>query len=39
MTVNELASLEVFDPAGQTVALASLWQAKPLVLVFVRHFG
>lgn len=24
---------------GQAVSLASLWQAQPTVLVFLRHFG
>lgn len=39
MAVNELENLEVLDPTGQAIALASLWKTKPLVLVFVRHFG
>lgn len=36
---NGLASLEVLDPQGQAVALASLWSTQPLVLAYVRHFG
>jgi peroxiredoxin len=24
---------------GEEVALSSLWREKPLVLVFLRHFG
>jgi hypothetical protein len=34
-----LAKLEVVDEAGKPVVLGSLWQERPVVLVFVRHFG
>ncbi len=27
------------DHAENTVALSSLWQSQPRVLLFVRHFG
>ena len=27
------------DHQGRDVRLSSLWQAKPLILLFVRHFG
>jgi peroxiredoxin len=31
--------LTLADHEGNAVRLSSLWQAKPLVLFFVRHFG
>ncbi|HEY6417899.1 MAG TPA: hypothetical protein VIX59_02755 [Candidatus Binataceae bacterium] len=27
------------DSNGQTLALSELWRERPLVLVFLRHFG
>ncbi len=36
---NPLEYQDVFDEAGATVALRSLWETGPIVLVFVRHFG
>ena len=33
------SDLTVLDPAGETVRLDSLWAERPLVLVFLRHFG
>lgn len=29
----------VVDRDGKPVALSSLWEHRPLVLVFLRHFG
>ncbi len=34
-----LAPLTVLDERGAAVALGGLWQKKPVVLAFVRHFG
>ena len=34
-----LAVCEVTDEHGRTVRLADLWREKPVVLVWVRHFG
>lgn len=34
-----LADLELQDPDGKAVRLGSLWADRPVVLVFVRHFG
>jgi len=31
--------LELQDTAGQQVRLSSLWQERPLLLAFTRHFG
>jgi len=31
--------LELQDTAGQHVRLSSLWQERPLLLAFTRHFG
>ena len=36
---DKLSSIEVLDPDGHPVKLGSLWREKPVVLVFVRHFG
>ena len=36
---QELADLVVQDPDGKDVRLGSLWAERPVVLVFVRHFG
>lgn len=32
-------TLTLLDTAGGPVALSSLWHERPVVLVFVRHFG
>ena len=37
--MHVLEAVQVQDPQGQKVALASLWETQPVVLVFVRHFG
>lgn len=34
-----LSDLELQDPDGKPVKLGSLWADRPVVLVFVRHFG
>lgn len=36
---DDLAKMTVLDAAKQVVTLGTLWQDKPAVLVFVRHFG
>ena len=36
---DDLASLQVTGLDGQPVRVGSLWRDRPLVLVFVRHFG
>jgi hypothetical protein len=36
---SRLSSIEVLDPEGRSVALGRFWQDKPVVLVFIRHFG
>ena len=35
----ELGLIEVLDPEGNGVRLGTIWETKPVVLVFVRHFG
>ncbi len=37
--VTNLANLELRDWAGKPVRLGSLWEHRPVVLVFIRHFG
>lgn len=34
-----LAPIELPDPDGRTVRLGSLWEERPAVLVFLRHYG
>jgi len=36
---DKLAPIALEDVAGKKVRLGSLWQRRPVVLVFVRHFG
>lgn len=37
--MKELEALTVLDRNEQAIELASLWAQRPVVLVFVRHFG
>ena len=39
IAVDEFASLEAIDEHNVVVKLSTLWQQKPTVLIFVRHFG
>jgi peroxiredoxin len=40
LVIGELApDVSLEDQAGNAVALSSLWQSRPRVLLFVRHFG
>ena len=34
-----LAEIELADWAGETRVLSVYWREKPVVLVFIRHFG
>jgi hypothetical protein len=34
-----LAGIELPDPDGRTIRLGSLWQDRPAVIVFLRHYG
>ena len=36
---SKLLPIKVLDPEGRSVALGSYWKEKPVVLVFIRHFG
>jgi hypothetical protein len=36
---TRLSGIELSDWKGETRALASYWQERPIVLVFIRHFG
>lgn len=38
-TVGPAAAVEVEDLAGGRHRLDSLWRDRPVVLVFLRHFG
>lgn len=38
-TIEKLAAIELVDCDGNIVGLDSLWEEKPAVLVFIRHFG
>ena len=37
--VSNLAGLTLERPTGKPLALADLWRDKPVVLVWIRHFG
>jgi len=39
MDLAQLASVELKDPAGQPHRLGDYWARRPVVLVFLRHFG
>jgi hypothetical protein len=34
-----IGALEVLDLRGGSVELATLWRSRPVVLVFLRHYG
>jgi hypothetical protein len=36
---ESLAPIELPDPDGAMVRLGSLWERKPAVVVFLRHYG
>ena len=36
---TRLADLELATDRGETVRLGGLWAERPVVLVFIRHFG
>lgn len=36
---TRLAAIELTDADGKPQRLGSLWTARPVVLVFIRHFG
>jgi hypothetical protein len=36
---TRLARLTVLDERGGSVVLGGFWEAQPVVLAFVRHFG
>jgi hypothetical protein len=36
---SRLSPIKVLDPEGRSIALGSYWEEKPVVLVFIRHFG
>jgi hypothetical protein len=37
--VDDLANRTVLDERGASVELGTLWRERPVVLVFLRHFG
>lgn len=38
-TADALAQMTVLDTEGDTLTLGSFWADRPVVLVFLRHFG
>jgi hypothetical protein len=36
---SRLAPIELEDWKGERVALGTFWRERPVVLVFIRHFG
>ena len=39
MDVSALAAVELSDSTGSTRRLGDFWAERPVVLVFLRHFG
>ena len=37
--MNPIEAINIVDTDAQPVRVGSLWEAQPVVLVFVRHFG
>jgi len=38
-TASRLGAIELRDWEEKAVRLGSLWEERPVVLVFIRHFG
>jgi len=38
-TTTKLSGIELADSSGVRRLLGSFWQGRPVVLVFIRHFG
>jgi hypothetical protein len=38
-SVAELGDVVLADSSGADVRLGSLWETRPAVLVFLRHYG
>jgi hypothetical protein len=38
-TATKLAGIELEDWSGERRLLGSYWRKRPVVLVFIRHFG
>jgi cytochrome oxidase Cu insertion factor (SCO1/SenC/PrrC family) len=38
-TATKLSGIELDDWSGEPVRLETLWKERPVVLVFIRHFG
>ncbi len=36
---TKLAGIELSDWQGERLPLGALWRERPVVLVFIRHFG
>jgi hypothetical protein len=36
---TRLGSCQVLDPEGRPFRLGDAWRGRPVVLVFIRHFG
>jgi hypothetical protein len=37
--MDAIAALTILDRDGEAIPFARLWAERPVVLVFVRHFG
>lgn len=36
---NALEGIKLYDPNGAIVSLVGLWESRPAVVAFTRHFG
>jgi hypothetical protein len=39
MDLSTLSDLELPDPTGKPRRLGDFWAERPVILVFLRHFG
>jgi hypothetical protein len=39
MDLSQLADLELPDATGERQRLGDFWAERPVILVFLRHFG
>jgi hypothetical protein len=39
MDLDRLGGLELADPSGRPFVLGDFWSERPVIVVFLRHFG
>jgi hypothetical protein len=38
-TARKLGGIELQASTGENVRLGAFWESRPVILVFIRHFG